>query len=201
MNRLLALLLVALGLAACHRVSADVTTFHNFSEPPKGKSFTMLPYRSQAGSLEWRSYANLVAQQLEKNGLVQFDQGAIADYGVFINYAVDAGHTSSYSSPIVGPVSYITSANGRTTPIYGVIGTTPVQSTVYGSTVRVTMYDARATREQKKPVDVISTLYFALGGELELRWISERISALPTDTSWQALARNALRDDLTLQIQ
>jgi glutamate dehydrogenase len=46
---------------------------------------------------------------------------------------------------------------------------------------------------------VISTLYFALGGELELRWISERISLLPTDTSWQALARNALRDDLAAQ--
>jgi hypothetical protein len=61
MSRLLALLLVALGLAACHRVGADVTTFHNCSEPPKGKSFTMLPYRSQAGSLEWRSYASLVA--------------------------------------------------------------------------------------------------------------------------------------------
>jgi glutamate dehydrogenase len=53
--------------------------------------------------------------------------------------------------------------------------------------------------EQKKPADLIATLYFALGGELELRWISERISLLPTDTPWQALARNALRDDLASQ--
>ena len=53
--------------------------------------------------------------------------------------------------------------------------------------------------EQKKPVDVVATLYFALGGELEMRWISERITLLPTDTSWQALARNALRDDLAAQ--
>jgi glutamate dehydrogenase len=53
--------------------------------------------------------------------------------------------------------------------------------------------------EQKKSAEVVSTLYFALGGELELRWISERISLLPTDTSWQALARNALRDDLAAQ--
>src|SRR5205085_954718 len=53
--------------------------------------------------------------------------------------------------------------------------------------------------EQKKPVDIIATLYFALGGELEMRWISERITLLPTDTSWQALARNALRDDLAAQ--
>jgi len=55
------------------------------------------------------------------------------------------------------------------------------------------------SHEQKKTAEVISTLYFALGGELELRWISERISLLPTDTSWQALARNALRDDLAAQ--
>jgi glutamate dehydrogenase len=55
------------------------------------------------------------------------------------------------------------------------------------------------SHEHKRPVDVVSTLYFALGGELELRWISERITALPTDTSWQALARNALRDDLASQ--
>lgn len=55
------------------------------------------------------------------------------------------------------------------------------------------------SHEQKKPVDVISTLYFALGGELDLRWISDRITQLPTDTSWQALARNALRDDLASQ--
>ena len=55
------------------------------------------------------------------------------------------------------------------------------------------------SHEQKKGAEVISTLYFALGGELELRWISERISLLPTDTSWQALARNALRDDLAAQ--
>ncbi|HEX7557675.1 MAG TPA: hypothetical protein VF386_00695, partial [Usitatibacter sp.] len=31
------------------------------------------------------------------------------------------------------------------------------------------------------------------------RWIGEKITQLPTDTSWQALARNALRDDLASQ--
>ncbi|QJR15392.1 NAD-glutamate dehydrogenase [Usitatibacter palustris] len=53
--------------------------------------------------------------------------------------------------------------------------------------------------EQKKGVDTIATLYFSLVGELELRWFGERITALPTDTPWQALARNALRDDLSGQ--
>jgi len=45
----------------------------------------------------------------------------------------------------------------------------------------------------------VAALYFALVGELGLRWLWERISELPTETSWQALARNALRDDLSTQ--
>jgi glutamate dehydrogenase len=53
--------------------------------------------------------------------------------------------------------------------------------------------------EQKKPIEVIGKLYFALVGELDLRWIAAKITQLPTDTSWQALARNALRDDLASQ--
>jgi glutamate dehydrogenase len=53
--------------------------------------------------------------------------------------------------------------------------------------------------EQKKSVESVAELYFALAGELELRWFSDKITALPTDTQWQALARNALRDDLASQ--
>jgi glutamate dehydrogenase len=53
--------------------------------------------------------------------------------------------------------------------------------------------------EQKRPIESIAALYFALAGELELRWIAGKIALLPTDTSWQALARNALRDDLSSQ--
>jgi glutamate dehydrogenase len=53
--------------------------------------------------------------------------------------------------------------------------------------------------EQKKSVESVAALYFALVGELELRWFADRITQLPTDTPWQALARNALRDDLASQ--
>jgi glutamate dehydrogenase len=52
---------------------------------------------------------------------------------------------------------------------------------------------------EQRPVESVAGLYFALAGDLELRWVGERISALPTDTMWQALARNALRDDLAAQ--
>jgi glutamate dehydrogenase len=53
--------------------------------------------------------------------------------------------------------------------------------------------------DQKKSVETVAALYFALVGDLELRWFGEKITQLPTDTPWQALARNALRDDLASQ--
>jgi glutamate dehydrogenase len=52
---------------------------------------------------------------------------------------------------------------------------------------------------QSKGVRPLAALHFALVGELRLGWFSRQIALLPTDTSWQALARNALRDDLASQ--
>ncbi|HXS51584.1 MAG TPA: NAD-glutamate dehydrogenase [Usitatibacter sp.] len=52
---------------------------------------------------------------------------------------------------------------------------------------------------QSKGVQALAALYFALVGELELGWFARKIALLPTDTPWQALARNALRDDLASQ--
>jgi len=45
----------------------------------------------------------------------------------------------------------------------------------------------------------VAAVYFALGGHLELHWLGARITALPADTRWQALARGALRVDLSNQ--
>ena len=52
---------------------------------------------------------------------------------------------------------------------------------------------ARAT---STPVETVAAAYFALGAELELHWLRDRIAALPRVNRWQALARAALRDDL-----
>jgi glutamate dehydrogenase len=51
--------------------------------------------------------------------------------------------------------------------------------------------------ELKRDPSLLAALYFELVGELQLRWFAEKIGQLPTDTPWQALARNALRDDLS----
>ncbi|MBI3523251.1 MAG: NAD-glutamate dehydrogenase [Betaproteobacteria bacterium] len=51
--------------------------------------------------------------------------------------------------------------------------------------------------ESKQNIDLVAAVYFALTGKLEMRWFADRIAALPSDTHWQALARNAMRDDLS----
>ena len=50
------------------------------------------------------------------------------------------------------------------------------------------------------PVEEAASVYFALGEQLDLYWLRDRIAALPRDNRWQALSRAALRDDLYAQL-
>jgi glutamate dehydrogenase len=54
----------------------------------------------------------------------------------------------------------------------------------------VELADARHTE-----VERVAAVYDDVGDRLRLEWIIERIVALPRADRWQALARNALRDD------
>ncbi len=51
-------------------------------------------------------------------------------------------------------------------------------------------------KETGRSVELTAALYFALVGRLGLRWVAGQITALPTDTRWQSMARVAMRDDL-----
>ena len=53
--------------------------------------------------------------------------------------------------------------------------------------------------ETGRPVELVARVYFALAGCLDLHRLARRIGTLPTDSHWQGLARNALRDDLSTQ--
>ena len=46
-------------------------------------------------------------------------------------------------------------------------------------------------------VGPVAMVHFHLGNRLELHWLSDKIVALPRGERWEALARAALRDDLT----
>ncbi len=45
----------------------------------------------------------------------------------------------------------------------------------------------------------VAASYFAVGGALELSWYLQQITGLPVESNWQALAREAFRDDLDWQ--
>jgi glutamate dehydrogenase len=47
-----------------------------------------------------------------------------------------------------------------------------------------------------RPLEAVMHAYFAIGSEIVLTWLRERIIELPRANRWQALARAALRDDL-----
>jgi glutamate dehydrogenase len=46
-------------------------------------------------------------------------------------------------------------------------------------------------------VETVASIYFGVGGLLDLGWMSHQIAVLPTDSHWQALARVAMRNDLS----
>jgi glutamate dehydrogenase len=48
-----------------------------------------------------------------------------------------------------------------------------------------------------RPVETVASVYFRLSSVLGLQWLRERIAQLSGDGHWQALARAAMRDDLS----
>ena len=50
-----------------------------------------------------------------------------------------------------------------------------------------------------KDAGEVATAYFATGGALELSWYLQQITSLLVENNWQALAREAFRDDLDWQ--
>lgn len=55
-----------------------------------------------------------------------------------------------------------------------------------------------AEATERKTTEVAEA-YFALGDALDLGWYHQQIAALPVENTWQALARESLRDDLDWQ--
>jgi glutamate dehydrogenase len=45
----------------------------------------------------------------------------------------------------------------------------------------------------------VAKAYFAVGSALDLTWYLQQISNLPVENNWQALAREAFRDDIDWQ--
>lgn len=175
---------IALLLAGCgNRVETNITTFHALSDGGRGKSFVMVPYPNQQNSLEWRAYSDLVAQKLEQKGLIRSTTASGSSFAVFIAYAIDKGRTSVSAVPMYGQTGggttstttgYVGSTpvygSTYTPPTYGVTGYTPVESTMYGRALKLTMLDVPQSLALKKPIPVYEATATSTGqsGELNL---------------------------------
>jgi hypothetical protein len=159
MRRNLKVVIVMLALTGCTTVKARVSSFHNLPAQPSGLTFAVIPYQWQNGSLEFQTYANILAAGLQNRGFVTtpLDQ---AQFVVFLAYAIDSGRQVSYSYPIIGQTgvssSYTSgtvqtygnagSYSGTTTykPTYGVVGMGQGSRTEYTSGVHLDVLDKSA---------------------------------------------------------
>ncbi|HSD53622.1 MAG TPA: NAD-glutamate dehydrogenase [Burkholderiales bacterium] len=55
---------------------------------------------------------------------------------------------------------------------------------------------AEVSASTARPAEAVAGAYFGVTSKLGLAWLRDRIGALPGDGHWQALAKNAMRDDL-----
>ena len=178
--RLAGLLLLAALLSGCASTLASrVTTFHAPDSRFDGRRFALVASPEQAGSLEYRAYADLVRKALVARGLVDVTPAgasaagiggsapAEAELTVQLHYRIDDGRAVSVATPAygymqAGPVWSMTpylGPGGRvhyawapSWPMsYGMIGQTVSQTLVYRRELRVEIDDARKRNTATAP--------------------------------------------------
>ena len=58
-----------------------------------------------------------------------------------------------------------------------------------------------ASHETARPVERVAEAYFCVGETLSLNWFLDQINNLEVNSHWQALAREAFRDDMDWQLR
>ncbi|MGA3209610.1 MAG: DUF4136 domain-containing protein [Syntrophales bacterium] len=152
-------------LPACAKsVRCDISVFHEIPATFAGTTYATLPLKGQEGSLEHKTYEQMVKRQLNAKG---FREAPVeqADVLVFILYGIDTGKEVVGSYPIIGQTgissshSYGTAQSygsygtysGVTTyaPSYGVVGTGVTSQTVYTRFLKLDIVDNKASTEKQ----------------------------------------------------
>lgn len=132
------LVLILVFFSGCAKyVETNVSVFHELKLPLKGVSYAIVPSKEQANSLEFQSYAQLVKNEFQKQGMVEapYEQ---AQFAVYLSYGIDGGKSVMISYPVYGQTGISTSYSTGTvntvgskklftgttfnTPTYGIIG-------------------------------------------------------------------------------
>lgn len=156
------LLLVAAGLvgACALMLTGRVSSFHVLDATPR--SFVLVPITDQQESLEFRTYAGMVRDQLIARGWKEAPL-ASADAAVFLQYQISQGRQVAFSYPIFGQVPTGSSTTTGSVSTYGntasfnatttqqttvgVVGTGTGSRTEFDRAVRLTMFSVPAYRE------------------------------------------------------
>ena len=96
-------LMVFVAGCAAPRFSAEVSQFHTLSAPPAAATFVVRPADPEkAESLQFSTYAKIVAGELVRKGFREADDTADSDLVVLLNYSVGPGTQTSFPVPVYG---------------------------------------------------------------------------------------------------
>ena len=164
-NVFAAMFLAAVLLSGCGTppLQGKVTSFHVLDATPK--TFIILPDTDQKDSLEFRSYAALVRDQLRSRGWREATSDS-AEVGVFVQYQISQGRQVAFSYPIFGQVPTGSSTTSGTVNTYGststfnatttrqttaaVVGTGVGSRTEFDRALRLVMYSLPTYRSTQK---------------------------------------------------
>ncbi len=152
--------LSVLLLTGC--VRSDVTRFHNLPKWGGGKTILIVPSDpAHNGSIEFNTYAQIVAGYFQKNGYVVVPPNAPnKDFIAVFTYSMGQGQTGVRSTPVYGKTgggttTYYTNYYGGyagssyTPPTRGVVGSRTFSYTTYETMVRVDIFDAKKSTKDR----------------------------------------------------
>lgn len=131
---LIALFSAFLCASCATQLQGSVTRFHTLDG--QAKTFAIFPLDTQQDSLEFRSYARFLSQQLTAKGWEE-SRSETADVAVFLEYSIN-GKTETHSYPIMKQVPYGPAVTTGTVSTSGQIQASTTQPTTmavagYGS--------------------------------------------------------------------
>lgn len=121
MKKICLTLLAGLLYGCTPKFSSNIISFYDEDELEKGKSFFILPYEHQEGSLEYKKYASTISSELERAGYEPVKNKDKADYKVYFDYGIEGSETEVRTSPLYGSVGFLGSYNNsRFFPGFGI---------------------------------------------------------------------------------
>lgn len=159
-NLLLAIVSLA-ALSGCALLRSQVAVLHQFPKDLSGRTYVMIPFKEQNGSLEHKAYEEVIRQELNAKGFRETtaDQAQVA---VFLAYSIDKGRRVVSSYPIIGPTGATTcftfdgtpqsygcseSSTWPNWPTYGPVETRVTRQIEYTRVLRLDIVDKQALAE------------------------------------------------------